>query len=200
MSFSQFQGLFVREVKRIYRNPLVIATTIAQPFIWLAFFGSSLALAPSQFLEEYFHTTSYIEFLLPGVLSTSMLSIGMFASMSSVQDKRFGYMKRILITPTTKSTVFLSKVFGATMRGLVQIPVMVAASIAFGVRFHIPPAGWVEWILALFLLGLGFSGLFLGMTVSSTDWQTPGLSRTSSPCHSCSRARRYFHPRASLYG
>ncbi|MBX8634114.1 MAG: ABC transporter permease [Candidatus Thermoplasmatota archaeon] len=173
-SVSQFEGLFVREIKRIYRNPLVILITVVQPFLWLAFFGSSFADAPKSFLLSYFGTKDYIAFLLPGVLSTSMLTIGMFGSMSSIQDKRFGYMKRILITPTSKSVVFLSKVFGATVRGLIQIPVMIVAAVLFGVHFDVG-LDWIGWFLALFLLGLGFSSMFLGLTVSSTDWQTPGV-------------------------
>jgi ABC-2 type transport system permease protein len=172
--WSQFEALFSREIKRIYRNPFVMVVTVVQPFIWLAFFGSSLANAPKAFILSYFGTTNYIAFLLPGVLSTSMLTVGMFGSMSSIQDKRFGYMKRILITPTSKAVVFLSKVFGATTRGLIQIPVMIAAAIVFGVHFHFS-VYWIAWIAGLFLLGLGFSAMFLGLTVSSTDWQTPGV-------------------------
>jgi len=172
---SQLAGLYWRELVRTFRNPLVVLITLVQPFMWLAFFGSSFGNAPTSFLEGLFHTNSYIAFLLPGVLSTSMLSVGMFGSMSTIQDKRFGMMKRILLTPTTKTTVFLSKVLGSTTRGLVQIPVMVAAAFAFGVRFPLDAVGWLGWIAALTCLALGFSSLFLAVTASSTDWQTPGV-------------------------
>lgn len=173
-STSQFNALYTRELKRIYRNPWVIVMVVVQPFIWLAFFGSSLTNAPKGFLFDYFGTTNYIAFLLPGVLSTSMLTVGMFGSMSSIQDKRFGYMKRILITPTSKTVVFLSKAFGATTRGLIQIPVMILAAVLFGVHLDFS-FYWLAWVLGLFLLGLGFSSLFLTLTVASTDWQTPGV-------------------------
>ena len=173
---SQFEGLFAREILRTFRIPCVLVITIVQPFMWLAFFGSSFAGAPTQFLAALIgpgHT--YIAFLLPGTLSTSMLGIGMFGSMSTIQDKRFGFMKRILITPTSKFTIFLSKALGATARGLVQIPVMIVAALAFGVRFPLDPVGWAAGVAGLCLLALGFSCLFLGMTATSTDWQTPGV-------------------------
>jgi ABC-2 type transport system permease protein len=99
----------------------------------------------------------------------------MFGSMSTIQDKRFGFMKRILLTPTTKSTVYLSKVLGSTTRGLVQIPVMITAAAIFGVTFQGGPVMWAGWIFGIFLLGLGMSCFFLAMTASSTDWQTPGV-------------------------
>jgi ABC-2 type transport system permease protein len=174
---SQFIGLYTREVLRTFRNPWVLVITIVQPFMWLAFFGSSFANVPLSALEALLHIQiqSYIQFLLPGVLSTSMLSIGMFGSMSTIQDKRFGFMKRILLTPTSKSTVYLTKALGSATRGLVQVPVMIVAAIVFGVHFNGDPLMWAGWVLGLALLGLGFSCLFLAVTASSTDWQTPGV-------------------------
>ena len=172
---SQFFGLYVREILRTFRNPFVLLMTIVQPFMWLAFFGSSFGNVPKQTLESLFGTGDYIKFLLPGVLSTSMLSIGMFGAMSTIQDKRFGFMKRILITPTSKGVIFLAKAFGSATRGMVQIPVMVAAALAFGVRFALTPIEWGAWVAALLCLALGFSSLFLAVTAPLTDWQTPGV-------------------------
>ena len=170
---SQLWGLYIREVLRVFRNPFVVLVTLVQPFMWLAFFGSSfnnLAAASGKF-----GSGSYFAFLLPGTLSTSMLSVGMFGSMSAIQDKRFGFMKRILITPTSKQTIFLSKALGAATRGLIQVPVMIVAALVFGVRFPLSPAEWAGWITALFLLAFGFSSFFLAVTAPATDWQTPGV-------------------------
>ncbi len=175
--WSQFVGLYLREILRTFRNPWVLVMTVVQPFMWLAFFGSSFAAVPLTELEALLHTPiqSYTQFLLPGVLATSMLSIGMFGAMSTIQDKRFGFMKRILLTPTSKATVYVTKAIGSATRGLVQIPVMVAAALVFGVHLNGDPIMWAGWVLALVLLGTGFSCLFLAVTASSTDWQTPGV-------------------------
>ena len=173
--WGPFWGLYAREILRTFRNPFVLLITIVQPFMWLAFFGSSFSLLPASELQGLFGASNYIQFLLPGVLSTSMLSVGMFGSMSTIQDKRFGFMKRILITPTSKGTVFLTKALGSATRGLVQFPVMVAAAIAFGVTFHLSPLQWLAWISTLMLLATGFCSLFLAITARSTDWQTPGV-------------------------
>ncbi len=174
---SQFVGLYARELLRTFRNPWVLVITIVQPFMWLAFFGNSFAAVPLTELEELLHIQiqSYVQFLLPGVLATSMLTVGMFGSMSTIQDKRFGYMKRILLTPTRRATIYLAKALGSASRGLVQIPVMIAAALVFGVRFNGDPLLWAAWILSLALLGFGFSCMFLAVTASSTDWQTPGV-------------------------
>ena len=44
-------AIFMREVKRTYRNKFVVATMIVQPLMWLVFFGSSLANLPQSFLQ-----------------------------------------------------------------------------------------------------------------------------------------------------
>ncbi len=176
--WSQFAGIYYREVVKTFRNPWVILITLAQPFMWLAFFGSSFSGLSCAEIESIFHTPTcnYVTFLLPGVLATSMLTIGMFGAMSVIQDKRLGYLKRVLITPTRKSTIFLAKALGATTRGLVQFPVMIVAAFFFGVSYAtMSPLFWAGWILALFLLGIGFSSLYLIVTAHSTDWQTPGV-------------------------
>lgn len=174
---SQFAGLYARELLKTFRNPFVLVFTLVQPFMWLAFFGSSFSAVPIPYLEVLLHTQiqSYLQFLLPGVLATSMLSIGMFGAMSTIQDKRFGFMKRILITPTSKTTVYLTKALGSATRGVVQIPVMILAAFVFGARLAGDPLLWAAWVLGLVLLGFGFSCLFLAITASSTDWQTPGV-------------------------
>jgi ABC-2 type transport system permease protein len=172
---SQFAGLYLREVLRTFRNPFVLLVTIVQPFMWLAFFGSSFANAPAPVVEAIAEGHSYIAFLLPGTLSTSMLSVAMFGSMSTIQDKRFGFMKRILITPTSKGVIFLSKALGGATRGLIQFPIMVVAAIVFGVSFHLTAVEWLAWVGGLFCLAIGFAAVFLAITASSTDWQTPGV-------------------------
>lgn len=176
---SQFWGLYARELIKTFRNPFVIAITLVQPFMWLAFFGGQLSQVPSTAVSTLLPGappgTKYLSFLLPGVLATGMMAIGMFGAMSTIQDKRFGFMKRILITPTSKATVYLTKSLGSATRGLVQIPVMLGAAVAFGVPLYGSLLGWVAWISGLALLGIGFSALFLAITASSTDWQTPGV-------------------------
>ena len=176
--WSQFSGLYLRELLKTFRNPWVLVITLVQPFMWLAFFGSSFANVPLPAIERLLGNVqiqSYIQFLLPGVLATSMLSVGMFGSMSTIQDKRLGFMKRVLITPTSKATVYLTKAMGSATRGLVQIPVMLTAAYVFGVRFGGDVLMWAGWVLGLVLLAVGFSALFLAMTAASTDWQTPGV-------------------------
>lgn len=170
-----FWGLYKREVVKIYRRAFPLIMTFIQPIIWIVFFGSSLNGMPRQYLINFFGTPNYIGFILPGQLATSMLFTGTFSSMSIVWDRRFGFLKKILVTPAPREAVFFSKVLGAVTRGLIQIPVMLLAAVAFGVSLPLDPLGYLEWIVALVLLGVGFSSIYLAVAMKSSDWQLPQL-------------------------
>lgn len=170
--FNQFMGLYVREIKNTFRNPAVIVLSIVQPLLWIVFFGSSFAFAPLEFLQDFFHTDNYIAFLLAGQLSTSMLFVGMFSSLSLIQDKKSGYVRRIMVTPTRNYIIFLSKVFGATSRGMLQVPIVFLGVMILGVQ--IPSIeGIIMFMISLLLLSLGLSSIYLLLTMTSSDWQIP---------------------------
>ncbi|MDT7869144.1 MAG: ABC transporter permease [Thermoproteus sp.] len=170
-----FWGLYKREVVKIYRRAFALVMTFMQPIIWIIFFGSSLNGMPREYLVQFFGTPNYIGFILPGQLATSMLFTGTFSAMSIVWDRRFGFLKKILVTPAPREAVFFSKVAGAVTRGLVQVPVMLAAALAFGVALPLDPVGYLEWIAALILLGISFSSIYLAVAMRSSDWQLPQL-------------------------
>lgn len=173
--FREFYALFAREILKTYRNVAVVIMMVAQPIIWLAFFGSSFGSAPKTFLSEFFHTSNYIAFLLPGIMTVSMLFVGMFGAMSLIQDKRLGFLRRILVSSPSKSAVFLGKVFGAMTRGLFGIPIMLAVAVAFGVVLPANPFAYIDLIAALFFFSLGMVSIYFIITIRSSDWQTPGV-------------------------
>lgn len=168
-------GLYKREVIKIYRRIPPLVMTFIQPILWIVFFGSSLNGLPKEALLQMFGTTNYVAFILPGQLATSMMFTGTFSSMSIVWDRRFGFLKKILVTPAPREAVFLSKVLGAATRGLIQVPVMIAAAVAFGVTLPADALGYVEWIAGLVLLAIGFSSIYLVVAIRSSDWQLPQL-------------------------
>ncbi|AWR99253.1 ABC transporter permease [Metallosphaera hakonensis] len=172
---DRLYALYMREAKRIFRSIYMWIMLISQPVMWLVFFGSSFSGVPSQVLTSFFHTTNYIAFILPGELSISMLFVGMFSSMSLIQDKRFGYLKRVLITPTPKYDVFLAKTLGGMTRGLLQVPILLLASYLLGVRLDLNAMSLAVLFLSLAFVGIGFSSLYSMFTLKTADWQAPGV-------------------------
>ena len=77
-----------------------------------------------------------------------------------------------MVTPTRNFVIFLAKVLGASTRGMLQVPIVLAGVMLLGVAMP-TPLGLIAFIVALFLLSLGLSSIYLLITMKSSDWQIP---------------------------
>jgi ABC-2 type transport system permease protein len=170
---AQLYALYKREVLKLFRSRYMWLMIMAQPVMWIIFFGNSLAGLPSAFLAQFFGVGSYLSYMLPGMASITVMTTGMFSSASLVFDRRMGYLRRVLATPTPKAAVFLAKAFGAATRGLLTVPVILAVGALLGVRYSVNPASLLLWVAALVAAGVGFAALFTALTVNTSDFHAP---------------------------
>ncbi|MCW1293217.1 MAG: ABC transporter permease [Candidatus Parvarchaeota archaeon] len=175
MSIQQIFVLYKREFKKIYRSKYTIFMLLIQPLMWLVFFGSSLGRLPKALTQELFKTSNYLSFILPGVLSLVMLFVGMFASMSLIQDKRYGYLRRIMVAPVNGEVPLFSKLLGGLTRGLIEVPIVLIIGIAMGASINFSLTSVLIMIASVVLLGITFSSVFLLLTLKTSDLQAPGV-------------------------
>ena len=121
-SSNPLHGLWAltnRELKKWYKEPVVLLLSLIQPVIWLGLYGKSLNFGAlftgtsfnipglnipksvldqlgSQIMLSTFGTTDYFSFLAVGMLSFVALFTAMFSGMSIVWDRRFGFLDKIL--------------------------------------------------------------------------------------------------------
>ena len=172
---AQLYALYKREVLKLFRSRFMWAMILAQPVMWIIFFGNSLAGLPKGFLAQYFGVDNYLAYMLPGMITISMMTAGTFASISIVIDRRLGYLKRVLTTPTPRSAVFLAKALGGMTRGLLMVPVILVLGALLGVHYKVDWGALVAWLAGLLALGLGFSSLFAVFTSNTSDMHAPGV-------------------------
>mgnify|MGYP001770658489 FL=1 len=172
---AQLYALYKREVLKLFRSRFMWAMILAQPVMWIIFFGNSLAGLPRGFLAQYFGVDNYLAYMLPGMITVSMMMAGTFASISIVVDRRLGYLKRVLTTPTPRSAVFLAKTLGGMTRGVLMVPIILTLGAALGVHYRVDWASLAVWLGGLVALGVGFSALFAVFTANTSDVHAPGV-------------------------
>jgi ABC-2 type transport system permease protein len=118
-----------RELIRFSSNRLRIATSLAQPVLFLFVLGTGLSHLISTGSGFDFRT-----FMFPGVLAMTVLFTAIFSAVSVVWDREFGFMREMLVAPARRGAIMLGKAAGgatvATMQavimlilaGLVQVP------------------------------------------------------------------------------
>ncbi len=177
---SGLGALTVRELKKWYKQPIVLFMSIIQPIIWMVLFGKAFnlsALAPpgsGGSFQQLFGTSDYFSFMSVGMLSFVVLFATMFSGMSIVWDRRLGFLNKILSTPVSRGSVILSKVFNAVTRALIQCAIVLVAAVIIGLKtdsnFH--PAYLIGVFAALFLMSVGLASLFVLIAIRSKRWET----------------------------
>ncbi len=150
-------GIVGREFKRVLRSRARLASTFARPLIWLIIIGSGFsALIPGG-------SFSYHKYLLPGIVGMVILFSSLLSALGSVQDREFGSMRMLMISPVPRGGIVLGKTLGATLMGAAFAVVLTPLAWVFDVHFGF--ADWLRYLGAALLCSLALASL--GMLVAS---------------------------------
>lgn len=156
MSRQFFKGIYIiwyRDLLRFWRNKTRVITGLSFPLLWLLIFGNGI----SSSLSLPIPGVKFVHFLFPGVIAQFLIFTAMFGAVSILQDREFGFMKEILVSPITRTSIALGKVFGgATTAALQGLTIIIFAPL---VGIEITPKLVIELLPAMFLLALALSAL-----------------------------------------
>ena len=178
-----------RELKKWYKEPILLFMSIIQPVIWMGLFGKAMNIGsiftgtsfplppgfdPGLIMKQTFGTSDYFSFMSVGILSFVVLFTAMFSGMSIVWDRRLGFLDKALSTPVARGSIIFSKVFSAVVRSLIQAGIVLLVAFLLGLQFG--PDFNVLSIFgvfaALFLVCFGLSSIFILIALRSTRWET----------------------------
>jgi len=170
MKSNNLQTIYVmwlREMKRFLRAKSRVISTLAMPFFFLVALG--FGLKPSSSLLGMAQT-KYLDFLVPGIIGMTMLFTSMFAGISVLWDKEFGFLKEILVAPVRRSVVVLGRIAGGITTALIQGILILIISLFMGFKI-LNPFGIILALLFMILIGIGFIGFGVAMASIMKDVQ-----------------------------
>ncbi|MCX6739760.1 MAG: ABC transporter permease [Candidatus Parcubacteria bacterium] len=157
--------LWLRQIKRYLRSKSRLVGSLAQPLLFLVALGFGFGPVYQQAGEG-----SYVQFLVPGIISMTILFTAMFSGIEIIWDRQFGFLKETMVAPVSRLNIMIGRTLGgatvAIMQGLI---VLILASL-FG--FH--PVSWSMLplaILAMLLIALFFTGLGTAIASLLQDMQ-----------------------------
>jgi ABC-2 type transport system permease protein len=137
-----------RHLLNLWRQPIWIAVTLVQPVIWLLLYG---ALFKSVTRIPGFESTSYIQFLTPGiVVMTALFSAG-WSGMAIIDDIDKGILDRFLVSPVKRGSLIVGRLLNGTVIIVIQSLIIVGLALIVGARFPNPQGIIVLILLASFL-------------------------------------------------
>jgi ABC-2 type transport system permease protein len=157
-----------RQLRVFARQPAYAVITLVQPVIWLFLFGS---LFKKVVRLGGFGTTSYLDYLVPGVVVMSALGSNMWAGMTTLEEIQRGTLDRFLTTPVSRAALMNGNVVNNGLVTAFQSLVIVLLGLLGGADYPGGAGGVAVLVLASVLLGTVFGALSnaLGMLVGERE-------------------------------
>lgn len=141
----------------LLRERLNLVFSIAQPAIWLVFFGAGVERAID---AEVIGTDNYIGFMLPGIIAFTIVGNGVGGAMPLLWDKETGYLDRLMSMPIARSSVIVSRFVFQVAQQSAQILLVVMVALALGVRIETGMLGLLVILLTAALLTMSVTAAF----------------------------------------
>ena len=157
-------AMIYREVIRYRRAYSRMLGSVLNPIIWLIFFGIGWAsLFRDNIFRQIFLGLDYITFLAPGIVMMAIFSASFLGGVSMLWDREFGFLKEILVAPSSRSASLIGKSIGIAFTALVQgiLILMVTLPLTDNVNLY----GILPAIIVSYIVSLGFTSL--GMAIAS---------------------------------
>jgi daunorubicin resistance ABC transporter membrane protein len=166
-----------RELLRWVKDRRRLAAGLVQPLLWLFVLGTGLSRVVSVGQEDIDFRT----FLFPGVLATSVMFTAVFAGVSVVWDREFGFLREMLVAPIRRSSIMAGKCLGGAIVATAQAVVILALAGLCGIPYS--PVLMLELLAVLFLASMAITafGLLLGARVANIQSVMPVIQTVITP-------------------
>src|SRR3984957_7545719 len=116
--FLQAQTLWYREGVVCLRQPIRLVSAIATPLVFWLLLGAGLqaSFKPSGMPAGI----GYVQYFYPGVIVLMLVFTAIFATASTVDDRRQGFLQGVLVAPISRGTIVLGQALGGTTLSLMQ--------------------------------------------------------------------------------
>jgi ABC-2 type transport system permease protein len=157
--------LWSRQMKRYVRSRSRMLGAIGQPILFLLALGYGLGSVYKKAGEG-----NYLQFLTPGIIVQTILFSGVFWGIQILFDKRFGFLKEMLVAPVSRFRVLLGNALGGATISLMQGVLVFVISLALGFR----PYNWAYVpvsVLVMIALCLALTSFGAGLASMVEDFQ-----------------------------
>lgn len=144
--------LWLREIKRFYRQRSRVLGVIMQPLLFLFLIGTGLAnsIAASAPYD-------YTKFMYPGIICMTLLFTSVFSGLSIVRDREFGFLKEVMIAPISRISIALGKTFGGGSVAVLQGALLLLLSPLLGIT--LTPVVVMKLLLLMSLIAFSLTSL-----------------------------------------
>jgi ABC-2 type transport system permease protein len=165
-------AIWMREIKRTLRDRGQLLGGLSRPVLWMLIMG--IGLSPYFRGEVYGEVRftipyTYLQFIFPAVIVLNMMYTAVQSAVSVIADRKFGFLREVLVSPASRSVVLLGKVLGGTSVAMLHGLLVVA--LAGFVDVTLTPTSVLLGLGVMFLIAFSLTclGIFIAGFISSFE-------------------------------
>lgn len=159
--------LWLREVTRFCRQRSRVIGSFLQPLVFWLLLGAGLkaSFRPAGMPGDM----NYFEYLYPGFITLVLLFTAIFATISTVEDKREGFLQGVLVAPITRPTIVMGQALGATTLAWVPSCIFLVLAPLAGIHLSAQAIMLSALVMAIVAFALTCIGLLIAWRIESTQ-------------------------------
>lgn len=165
MDLETIYIVWLREVKKYVRAKERIISSLMMPLFWFLLFGSGIGMSIQ------IPGISYSQFIAPGIIAMALLFTSIFAGISVIWDREFGFLKEMLVAPTSRLAIVIGRSLGGATTAMIQGTIIMLLSMLLGVNIGL--ASVLLMLPLMLLISIGF--VSLGIAIASFMESTEGF-------------------------
>ncbi len=165
-------AIWLRELKRTLRDRGQLIGGLSRPVLWMLIMG--IGLSPYFRGEVYGEVRftipyTYLQFIFPAVIVLNIMYTAVQSAVSVISDRKFGFLREVLVSPASRWVVLLGKVLGGTSVAMLHGLLVVA--LAGFVDVTLTPTSVLLGLGLMFLIAFSLTclGIFIAGFISSFE-------------------------------
>jgi len=158
--------LWEREVIRFVRQRSRLVGALVQPVVFWLLLGGGLS---ASFRPAGAGGVGYLQYFYPGVLALVLLFTAIFATISTVEDRRAGFLQGVLAAPVPRTAIVLGQALGGATLAVLQGLLFLALAPVAGVSLDPARVAAATGAMALLAFAMVNLGLFIAWRLESTQ-------------------------------
>ena len=158
--------IWYRDVIRFSRNRARILASLGQPLLFLFVFGAGLSPAMGAMAGG---NLKFEQFMFPGILAMAVLFTAIFAAVSIVWDREFGFLKEVMVAPVSRVAVALGKLAGGSTVAMFQGSLVLLFAPLLGIKLTLGQALILIGLMLLLALVMSALGILVAARQRSME-------------------------------
>lgn len=174
---GKLYAIWLREFKVFLREKSRLIASTFTPLLWLFVVGAGFGSTAGNLDTINFagggsagiSAIDYQKFIFPGIVGMSVIFSSVFFGSYVIWDRKFDFLKSVMVAPISRTTIFVGKAFGGMTNSLLQAAILLVIGLLIGVNYNTLSILSIIAIILLLSFGLTSLGLILGSFIESLE-------------------------------